>query len=309
MATEAIIGYGVVGLIALAIAFGLIAWIWEIVKTIQAQSRLEKELTWYRDIPVGGDLKLASYIMGEYGSSCSNKCLLSASVLKLVNEGVLTVEWHEDADGKRAQRFVVHEYTLGAHEPEMMHTLYDIFCEAAGDDGVLEPQELKEWLDTDKNDYKVRKFVDQMELNLKPKYKHKDFKAMHDDAMQVFGLKKFLEEFTLIDERELKEVSLWKDYMVWATLFGNAEQVVRDMKKVNPEYFRMDAVAALMADDEMLPAFNKSMHKSMKNSIARFEGDREREERHGRSSGSGGRASTGGGGGGFSGSGGGGGVR
>ena len=307
MATEQIIGYGVIGAIALAAVLGLIVWIWEIVKTIQAKSRLKKELTWYRGIPVGGNLKLASYIMGEYGSSCSNKRLLSASVLKLVNEGVLSVEWHEDADGKRAQRFAVHNYTLGDEEPEMMHSLYDIFREAAGDDGVLEPQELKEWLDTDKNDYKVRKFVDQMELNLRPKYKHKDFRAMHDDAMQVFGLKKFLEEFTLMDERELKEVALWKDYMVWATLFGNSEQVVRDMKQMNPEYFRMDAVAALMADEEMLPAFNKTMHKSMKNSIARFEGDREREER--RSSGGGGRSSMGGGGGGFSGGGGGGGVR
>lgn len=284
MTTEQIIGYGVIGAIGLAMVLGLLAWIWEIVKTIQAKSRLNKELTWYRGIPVGGNLKLASYIMGEYGSSCSNKQLLSASVLKLVNDGVLTVECHEDADGKRAQRFTIHDYTLGAEEPDMMRSLYDIFHEAAGDDGVLEPQELKEWLDTDKNDYKVRKFVDQMELNLKPKYKHKDFRAMHDDAMQVFGLKKFLEEFALWDERELKDVTLWKDYIVWATLFGIAEQVVRNMKQVNPEYFRMDAVAALMADDEMLPAFNKSMHKSLKKSIARFEGDKEREERHNRRS-------------------------
>ena len=307
MATEQIIGYGVIGAIGLAMVLGLLAWIWEIVKTIQAKSRLEQELTWYRDIPVGGNLKLASYIMGEYGSSCSNKHLLSASVLKLVNEGVLTVEWHEDADGKRAQRFTVHNYTLGAEEPEMMRSLYNIFCEAAGDDGVLESQELKEWLDTDKNDYKVRKFVDQMELNLKPKYKHKDFRAMHDDAMQIFGLKKFLEEFTLMDERELQEVSLWKDYMVWATLFGITDQVVRDMKKVNPEYFRMDAVASLMADEDALPAFNRTINKSIKDSCARFAGDAEREER--RSSGAGGRSSRGGGGGGFSGGGGGGGIR
>ena len=69
MATEQIIGYGVIGAIALAAVLGLIVWIWEIVKTIQAKSRLKKELTWYRGIPVGGNLKLASYIMGEYGSS------------------------------------------------------------------------------------------------------------------------------------------------------------------------------------------------------------------------------------------------
>lgn len=284
MTTEQIIGYGVIGAIGLAMVLGLLVWIWEIVKTIQAKSRLNKELTWYCDIPVGGNLKLASYIMGEYGSSCSNKCLLSASVLKLVNEGVLSVECHEDADGKRALRFAVHDFTLSTEEPEMIHSLYNIFREAAGEDDVLESQELKEWFDTGKNDYKVRKFVDQMELNLKPKYKHKDFRAMHDDAMEVFGLKKFLEEFALWDERELKDVTLWKDYIVWATLFGIAEQVVRNMKQVNPEYFRMDAVAALMADDEMLPAFNKSMHKSLKKSIARFEGDKEREERHNRRS-------------------------
>jgi len=42
-------------------------------------------------------------------------------------------------------------------------------------------------------------------------------------------------------------VSLWKDYMIYATLFGIAEQVIKDMKKINPEYFNMDQVAGQMA--------------------------------------------------------------
>ena len=116
------------------------------------------------------------------------------------------------------------------------------------------------------------------------------------------GLKKFLKEFTLLDERGAQEVGLWKDYMVYATLFGIADQVIRDMKKINPEYFLMDDLAKEMADDMTLPViystFRKSTDRAIDNKAAR----------EARASGRGGSASWGGGGG-FSGGGFGGGIR
>ena len=88
------------------------------------------------------------------------------------------------------------------------------------------------------------------------------YKDEMEDVRQVFGLKKYLKEFSLIDERHVSEVSLWKDYMIFATLFGIADQVIKDMKKINPEYFNMDQVAQQMADEMTLPTIYSTMHSS-----------------------------------------------
>ena len=122
----------------------------------------------------------------------------------------------------------------------------------------------------------------------------------------MFGLKKFLKEFTLLDERGVNEVKLWKDYMIYATLFGIADQVIADMKKINPEYFNMDQVADQMANDMTLPMIRSTLLNSTSRAVAN-KAAREAQAR--RISGRGGHTSWGGGGGGFSGGGFGGGVR
>ena len=84
----------------------------------------------------------------------------------------------------------------------------------------------------------------------------------------MFGLKKFLKEFSLLDERHVGEVSLWKDYMIYATLFGIADQVIKDMKKINPEYFNMDQLAAQMANESTLSTIYSTLHSSTSRAVA-----------------------------------------
>ena len=124
------------------------------------------------------------------------------------------------------------------------------------------------------------------------------YKDRLDEVRQVFGLKKYLKEFSLIDERHVQEVSLWKDYMIYATLFGIADQVKADMKKVNPEFMNMDIETRNMTNETLVPVFASSLcHDvaSVERSVSR-------------DSGGGGHGSFGGGGG-FSGGGSGGGAR
>ena len=90
--------------------------------------------------------------------------------------------------------------------------------------------------------------------------------------------------------------------MIYATLFGIAAQVIKDMKKINPEYFNMDQVASQMADDMTLPLIYSTMHNSTSRAAANMAA------REARASGGGGHSSWGGGGS-FSGGGFGGGVR
>jgi uncharacterized membrane protein YgcG len=288
------------GFIAMAVLPIFIA-IWQTIKTFIARRRRNKELTWYREIPVDGNLNVANDIINDYkyiGGSYKN--LLSASILKLIDMGAVSVEWHTNAKGKREQRFAVHDYTFSDRDAKLLKTLHGIFTTAAGDDRVLEPKELKDYMKADNHATTIDRFIDQLKGSTK-KYKSKDFKAMHDDALKVFGLKKFLKDFTLMDERHLQEVSLWKEYMVWATLFGISDQVIKDMKKVNPEYFNMDHVAGQMADNMTLPMIYSTLNRSTMQYIG--------QKNASRSSGGGGHSSWGGGGGGFHGGGGGGGVR
>lgn len=300
------------------LAFFSPAIIWLFVKLYRyytvwrARRRANKDLLWFRDVPMGGNLQQANDLLNAYSydSKCDYKKLISASVLRLINIGALSVEHRMNAKGKMEQAFVVKELPDANDQTLFMRKLHTIFKLAAGDDQVLDPKELSKFMKSSSNTTVTEAFVNTMRTSRKVSY----YKNRQDDVRQVFGLKKFLQEFTLLDERHLSEVKLWKDYMVYATLFGIADQVIKDMKKINPDFFQMDQMAAQMSETVMTPIFINSFYNSTQSVMSRIDG-------HSgggsgtffgggsfRSGGGGGFSSWGGGGGGFSG-GGGGGVR
>jgi len=57
---------------------------------------------------------------------------------------------------------------------------------------------------------------------------------------QMFGFKKYLEDFTIINERETREVELWDNYLIYAQLFGIAKKVAEQFKEIYPNYFNED---------------------------------------------------------------------
>ena len=273
--------------------------IWYFIYVWRARRKVKKNLLWYRDIPLHGNLQKANRILNAYryfGSDYNN--LLSACILKLINLGAISIDSSLGKDGKTVQRFVIHELPNSDRQPTLLRKVHNIFKAAAGSDTVLEPQELKSYMKSRHNESIMDSFINTLHSNASIS----DYADHLDDVRHVLGLKKFLKEFTLLDERHVSEVSLWKDYMIYATLFGIADQVIRDMKKINPEYFDMDQVAQQMADDRTLPMIYSTMHSSTTRAAM------SKAEREQRASGGGGSTSWGGGGG-FSGGGSGGGIR
>lgn len=49
------------------------------------------------------------------------------------------------------------------------------------------------------------------------------------------GLKKYMEEFSLLNEREVPELVLWEKYLVFATAFGIADKVIEQLKTRYPQ--------------------------------------------------------------------------
>ena len=258
-----------------------------------------KNLIWYRDIPMQGNLQRANDMINayKYGVADYNN-LLSACILKLIDMGAIKIESRLNAKGKTEQNFVIKELPNQDRQPKLLKMVYHIFKQAAGQDTILEPKELKSWMKSSYN----QSYTDSFIQTLHTRTSIYQYKNQLNEVRQLFGLKKFLKEFSLLDERHVQEVALWKDYMIYATLFGIADQVIKDMKKINPEYFNMDQVAQQMADDMTLPMIYSTMHSSTTRAAM------SKAEREARASGGGGHSSWGGGGG-FSGGGFGGGVR
>ena len=281
----------------------IVGGIWYFIYVWRARKKVNKNLLWYRDIPLKGNLQAANDMLNAYkyfGADYNN--LLSACILKLINMGSISIESHLNAKGKTEQNFVIHDLPDTADQPLLLRKVHNIFKLAAGSDTILEPKELKSFMHSTKNEGITDSFIS----TLHTKTGISAYKDRLDEVRQVFGLKKFLKEFTLLDERGVNEVKLWKDYMIYATLFGIADQVIADMKKINPEYFNMDQVADQMANNMTLPMIRSTLLNSTSRAVANKAA---REAQAHRVSGRGGHTSWGGGGGGFSGGGFGGGVR
>ena len=274
-----------------------------------------KSVDYFRSIPLEGNLQQANDMLNAFnvGKASNYKRLISATILHLINEGVFSVEPMMTEAGKMAKRFVVkEELPVEKDWSPLAYKMHEIFNKASGENHVLDPKELETFMENDNNLKVVKSF-----LNALHTMRTLEFYENHkDEVCEVFGFKRFLEDFTLMNERHLTEAKLWNDYMVWATLYGNAEQVIKDMKAINPEFFKMDQVAIQLSDNDILPVVYASVFKGtdhvfdimVKNRKEPVRSHRSRSSSS-RSSGGGGRSSYHGGGGGFSGRGGGGGIR
>ena len=58
------------------------------------------------------------------------------------------------------------------------------------------------------------------------------------EACHLIEFQNFLKDFTISDQREAVEVKLWKDYLVYAQLFGIADKVAKQFKKLYPAEFQ-----------------------------------------------------------------------
>jgi uncharacterized membrane protein len=112
---------------------------------------------------------------------------------------------------------------------------------------------------------------------------------------EVLGLKRFLLDFSLIQERGVKETIIWQDYMVYALMLGIADKVAPQIRELYPD--QIPQVETYQRYIRYTNYYNGVMYSAYRREQQRREAAR--------SGGSGGRASFGGGGG-FSGGGGGG---
>ena len=274
-------------------------YLWQLLKTWRFRRAIKKDLTWYRGLPYKGNLLRAHQVLCAMRYRSKNtKSLISACVMRLVSVGALRIEPLGDGSGNAALVIGPLQRVRGLADTKLLRKLHDIFTEAASDDGILQPKELKKWMGNYKNKDSLVAFMTEATSTREIK----ELRQELDECRKVLGLKKFLKDFTLANERHAVEVDLWKDYLVYAELFGIAKQLRRDMQKINPDYFRMDDAFNAMLNTKELPTMLNISLQGLLRALRYIQSDSSR------SSGGGGSSSLGGGGG-HTGGGSGGGIR
>ena len=61
-----------------------------------------------------------------------------------------------------------------------------------------------------------------------------------DEQDKWKALKKYMEDFSLLKEKEIPDLVLWEKFLVYATAFGISEKVIKQLKIVYPEYNNLD---------------------------------------------------------------------
>jgi hypothetical protein len=225
----------------------------------------------------------------------------------MINSGNIRVELQESTGAfgrvKEKTNIVLVCEPEGVYEKK----LYSQIVQAQGDDGILQEKELEKYFT--KNPEELERLLLQIENSGERKFiqskgyvslPRAKISALSDVGKQklseLSGLKKYLEDFSLISERGVFEAEIWQDYMVYAMLIGIAERVQKQFGNVYPErvaefdrYYGTNVIIA--------HSFGRTIYSSSYTALQAK-----------RSQGGGGRASFGGGGG-FSGGGIGGGSR
>ncbi len=271
------------------------------------------EITYYRDIPLEGNVLRAYYIAYSYGLIKNKTDILGSIILMWLREGIIKTENRTDGKIFKKENTVIHMGN-NSHVDFGNRRINELFnmMYVASVDGILENKEFEKWC---KKSYeKILGWFDDILreqrtslisdglINVQKGTFGKKYTAtqeLKEEALKIAGLKKFLLEYTLIKDRQAIEVALFEDYLIYAQLLGIAKQVSKQFKEIYPDMIEQTNYGSY--DNLVYINYVSSRGVSSANSA--------RAAAESYSSGGGGFSSGGGGGGSFGGGGGGGGFR
>lgn len=201
-----------------------------------------KNVPYYREIPCNKDIFRAYVIAQSYGLTLKKIDLLSAVILKWLKDGNVEI-------GKKEKECIILKDSTNITN-NFEKSLYDMIYKASKD-GILESKELEKWCANkysrilgwfnEINSQEIKKLFGEGKIHIKQKNKFNRegicyaSEELDEEAKQLAGLKKYLDEYTLIKDREAIEVTLFEEYLIYAQIFGIAKKVASQFKKLYPD--------------------------------------------------------------------------
>ena len=223
----------------------------------------------FRDIPCKKDVFEFYYLARKLGLvNDENKSgLVAAILLRWVQQGYIDFKKEETRVlFVKSEGFSI-DLNKEIHVSNQLEAeLLQFFKEAAGENGALEKKEFEKWCS--KHYLSLETWFESIDTYIEEQYRRENkldievtytefmkIKVSHDtdtyhpsireEMEHILGLKTFLEEMSYIHEKEVIEVKLWEDYLIFASILGIAEKVEKQLGKLCPEFneqSRMDTI-------------------------------------------------------------------
>ncbi len=201
---------------------------------------------YFREAPLGGDLPQAFYVLEKgdmYPADETLSNLIGAYFLKWILNGYVRVS-PDPKDSKRVQMTMT-DRGAESFKDGAEARLYAMAMGAARANGndILEASEFRNWSRSGYdsiNSWKSSVLSTGL-YSLQGQGLMSGLRATQGGMTEfnhLIQFKNFLEDFTLSKERGSSEVGLWTNYLIYAALFGIADKVAEQFKKLYPEQFQ-----------------------------------------------------------------------
>lgn len=193
----------------------------------------EKKIDYCRELPKWIDLETA-YASLYYCSKISTKKLKNGII------GAFLLKWSNDNNilitDKGNRVFSIDLKSGDFEKTELEQELYDLLKIAAGSNNIIDNKELKIW---------SRSHKSVLEIWHKKLLSSTTNDNLKLEAEALLGLKKFLLDYSLIDERRHIEVKLWEHYLIYAQLLGISDEVNKQFSKIYPDYSKIGELSVM----------------------------------------------------------------
>ena len=222
----------------------------------------QKDINYYRDIPCGGSIYKGYFLVDNYITTVkrndSRSGLMGAIFLRWIKDKRVTIVKTKGGIldfGKN--EFALDITTLAPSGDLVEEKLIYMLREAAGTNEVLESKEFEKWCYSNYRkidnwfeyattqaikEYVAEGAIVEREVPVKSLFGTKTIKQsfvnpeVKQDAINLYGLRKYLSDYSLIHEREPIEVMLWEEYLIFAQILGIADKVESEFKKLYPDF-------------------------------------------------------------------------
>lgn len=215
-------------------------------------NRVSKDVPLFRDIPCKGDIFRAYFIAYNYKLMKKKTDFLGAILLKWLKQNKIQIEKKEVGKIFKKEDTCIILNASSTFDNSLEQDLHSMFY-TASKDGILEEKEFEKWcsnnyskilgwfdkvLNYERDELVKEGIITVQETTTLKIFKSKQYvinSSLMEEAKELKGLKKFLEEFTLIDKREAIEVALFEEYLIFAQILGIADKVSKQFKKLYPD--------------------------------------------------------------------------
>ena len=210
---------------------------------------------YYREVPYEGNFIETAYLTQSDVSDW-----ISAFILKWVSEGRLVDEVEEVGwvfkKDKLALKIMPDQLSpLNMREQE----LWSMVQSAAGEDNILSEKEFNRYVK--QHISRFNRWTESIPTKSEEALKEKGYLSITTEKVMglfnrksisvtsegqelgdnIVAFKNYLQDFSLVSEREVSHVQLWQDLMVWAAYMGIAEEVYEQLKIANPQFEQQTA--------------------------------------------------------------------